>query len=284
MHSRSATVNNRRELTIRWRMLTSLAVVFLLPWGARAQDPPRQAQELPEGERYRIEAMVRYWSPSADIIVSSDAPGVPGTRIDLRNDLGVTNQSFPELQLEWRPRSKHAFRFQYIPVHFDSTATLARDLVFNGVTYRAGLPATVSLDWTTYRFGYEYDFIAKRRANLGFIAEVKHTVVRAELGTVNLDEVSRQAMPVPAVGGIVRVHPAARLALTGEVTFFGVPDRPDRHYGGHIADVDLSAVWNVTRHFGAQAGFRDIDINHLGEWNTATFSLKGPYVGVLVGF
>ena len=119
---------------------------------------------------------------------------------------------------------------------------------------------------------------------MGFIAEVKHTVVRAELQSALADEVSRQAMPVPAVGGIVRVYPAARLSLTGEVTFFGVPDRPDGHYGGHVADVDVSAVWNVTRHLGAQAGFRDIDINHLGEWNTATFTLKGVYVAALVRY
>ena len=265
-------------------MLTSLAVVLFLSCNARAQDPPRQKADLPTGETYRIEALVGYWSPRADIILSSDAPGVPGTRIDLRGDLGLTNQHFPELQLTWRPGLRHKFRFQYIPIHFDSAATLPRDLLFNGVTYPAGLPTTASLDWTTYRFGYAFDFIVRRRGSMGFIAEVKHTVVRAELRSALADEVSRQAMPVPAVGGVVRVYPTARVSLTGEVTFFGVPDRPDGHYGGHVADVDVSAVWNVTRHLGAQAGFRDIDINHLGEWNTATFTLKGVYVAALVRY
>ena len=265
-------------------ILAAVALALFLPGRGRAQDPPLQIQDLPPGEIYRVEALVGYWSPRADIILSSDAPGVPGTRIDLRNDLGLIDRSFPELQLGWRMGLRHKFRFQYIPVHFDSIAAPPRDLFFNGVIFPAGVPAAMSLDWTTYRFGYEYDFILKRRGSVGFMAEVKHTDVRAELQSGLADEVSRQAMPVPAVGGIVRVYPTARLSLTGEVTFFGVPDRPDGHYGGHVADVDVSIVWNVTRQLGAQAGFRDIDINHLGEWNTATFSLKGMYVAALVRY
>jgi hypothetical protein len=264
--------------------LASLAMVLFLPWSARAQDNVRRIQDLPGGELYRVEALAGIWDPGADIVVSSDAPGTPGTRIDLKRDVGVIDQRFPALQLTWRPGLRHKLRLQYVPIRFDSTATLPRDLLFNGVTYAAGLPVIARLDWTTYRFGYEYDFIVRRRATAGLIVEVKHTRVRAELRSAPADEVSRQAMPVPAVGGMVRVYPAPRLSLTGEATFFGVPDRPDGHYGGHVADVDVSAVWNLTRPLGAQFGFRMIDIDHLGEWNTATFRLKGVYVGALVRY
>ena len=262
--------------------LISLVIVLMMAGVARAQNPPRQMQDLPTGEMYRIEALGAYWTTRANVIVSSDAPGLPGTRIDFKRDLGLTDRAFPELQVTWRPGLRHKFRAQYIPIHFDSAATLLRDLLFDGVIYPAGVPATTSLDWTTYRFGYAYDFIVRRRGSVGFVTEVKHTVVRAALRTGLADEVSRQAMPVPAIGGVVRVYPAPRLALTGELTFFGVPDSADRHFGGHIADVDLSATWNFSRHVGAHAGFRDIDINHLGEWNTATFSLKGAYFGMVV--
>ena len=207
-------------------MSTVLVCALFLTCRASAQEPPGSRQDLPAAETYQFEALVATWSPAANVVVSSDAPGVTGTRIDLRSDLGLVDRRFPELQFTWRPALKHKFRFQYIPIHFDSAATPPRDLIFNGVTYPAGLPTTASLDWTTYRFGYEFDFIVKRRGSVGFIAEVKHTVVRAELRSAAADEVSRQAMPVPALGGFARVYPTPRLALTGEVTFFGVPDRP----------------------------------------------------------
>jgi hypothetical protein len=261
----------------------ALALVSFFRGAARAQEPSR-IEDRPAGETYRFEVLAGYWSPRTNIIVSSDAPGVPGTRIDLRNDVGLTDERFLELQLSWRPAPKHKFRFQYLPVHVESAATAPRDLLFDGATYRAGQPVAESLDWTTYRFGYEYDFILERWGNVGVIAEVRHTVVRAALQTTLIGQESRQAMPVPAAGGIVRVYPAPRLSLTGEMSFFGVPDRPDGHYGGHIADVDASATWSITRHVGAQGGFRMIDINHLGEWNTATFALKGAYVAALVRY
>jgi len=265
-------------------MVASLAVVVCLPWSAGAQDSGGRPPGPPADERYRIEALAGAWAPRANVIVSSDAQGVPGTRIDLKRDVGLIDQRFPELQLTWRPGFRHKVRLQYLPIRFDSTATLSRDLVFNGATYSAGWPVTTRLDWTTYRFGYEYDFIVRRRASAGFIAEVKHTRVRAQLRAAPIDEVSRQAMPVPAVGGVLRVYPAARLTLTGEATFFGVPDRPDGHYGGRIADVDVSGVWTVTRHLGAQLGYRAIDIHHLGEWNTADFSLRGIYAAARVRY
>jgi hypothetical protein len=265
-------------------MAVSLAVVWCLPWSAQAQDSGRRPPDPPVDGGYRIEALVGAWAPRAGIIVSSDAQGIPGTRIDLKRDVGLLDRRFPDLQVTWRPGLRHKLRVEYLPIRFDSTATLSRDLVFNGATYPAGRPVTAGLDWTTYRFGYEYDFIVRRRASAGFIAEVKHTRVRAQLRASPIDEVSRQAMPVPAVGGVLRVYPTPRLSLSGEATFFAVPDRPDGHYGGRVADVDAAAVWAVTRRLGAQFGFRVIDIHHLGEWNTADFSLRGVYVAARVRY
>jgi hypothetical protein len=263
------------------RRLLAVALLCLAPSGAFAQPAASRRADLPEAERYLVEGMAGYWWPVADVVLSSDALGVPGTRINLRSDLGLTNESFSELQLTWHPGVRHRFRVQYIPIRFDAAAFIPRDLVFNGVTYSAGTRVSTSLAWTTYRAGYEYDFLMKRQGSIGLLAEVKHTHVRAELHSDAADEISRQDMPVPALGAVGRLYPTRQLSLGGEVTFFGVPDRADRHYGGHIADVDVSAAWTFTRTLGVQGGFRDLDIGHLGEWNTATFSLRGGYVAAL---
>src|SRR4051812_46411367 len=98
--------------------LTTFTLMLLLPCAVVAQDPAARVQDPQRTGDYRIEAMAAYWSTTADIIVSSDAPGVPGTRIDFRSDLDVDQRGFPELQVLWRPGSKHRFRFQYIPIHF----------------------------------------------------------------------------------------------------------------------------------------------------------------------
>jgi hypothetical protein len=277
------TVNALGTIPGRGRraLLLLLVAASLSPAGVLAQSAATASAELPDAERYRVEGSFGYWRPAARVVLSSDALGVPGTHIDLRSDLGLTSESFSELRLTWHPALRHRFRFQYTPIQFDATAPVPRDLVFNGATYRAGTLVSSSLGWTTYRFGYQYEVVVKPRGRVGVIAEVKHTLVRAELRSSEADEVSRQSMPVPALGIAGRLYPAPRFALAGEVTFFGVPDRADGHFGGRIADIDLSAVWSFTRSFGVQGGFRDLDIHHLGEWNTAEFSLKGGYVAAV---
>ena len=267
-----------RRCRAQWAAGTVLAaaLVALLPQRAQSQSVA--------AESYRLEALVRFWPTTANVVLSSDVADIPGTRIDFKRDLGLTDQSFPEIQVVLHPGRRHKFRLQYIPIRFDSTGTPARDLVFNGRLYRAGLPIASRLDWKTYRVGYEYDVIARPRGFVGIIAEVKHTIVDARLQNAGADENSRQAMPVPALGGITRFYPHPRLSLTGEATYFAVPDRPDGHYGGSILDIDAYATWNVSRRVAAQAGFRDIDIHHLGEWNTATFTLKGAHAGLVVRF
>jgi len=271
------------RLTTR-SVLAGFAVALFLAASARAQDTSRLMQDLPTGETYHVEVGARYWSPTADIVASSDAPGIPGTRIDLKNDVGLTDQRFPDVQFVLRPAVRHRFRFEYIPIHYESAAALPRDVTFSGATFRSGLLVTSVLDWKTYRFVYEYDVIVKRRVFAGAIAEFKQTDVREQLLSAAADEVRRQDMPIPAAGGIVRVYLAAKLSLTGEITFFGVPDRADGHYGGHYTDVDVHGTLNVTRRIGAQVGFRDLDINHLGAFDSATFRLKGIYAGAVLRY
>ncbi len=94
--------------------LISLVIVLSMAGLARAQDAARQIQDLPTGETYRIEALGVYWTTHANVIVSSDAPGLPGTRIDFKRDLGLPDRGFPELQVTWRPGLRHKFRS---PIH-----------------------------------------------------------------------------------------------------------------------------------------------------------------------
>src|SRR5436190_13252637 len=66
------------------------------------QFKPQPMNEPASGERYHIEGSVGWWWPSADISVSSSQFDIVGTTIDLRNDLGLTDQRFPEVSLVLR--------------------------------------------------------------------------------------------------------------------------------------------------------------------------------------
>src|SRR5262245_15692613 len=124
---------------------------------------PSPVDDLATGERYHVEAAVGYWFPGSNLTVSSAGSGalagLIGSTIDFKRDLGLTDTHFPEMHLEARPVRSQKIRFQYIPISFQQSSLLQRDLLFNGQRYRLGLPVESTLEWKAYRFGWEADLL-----------------------------------------------------------------------------------------------------------------------------
>src|SRR5262249_23693513 len=133
--------------------------------------------------------------------------GLIGSAINFKNDLGLTDTSFPEFHLQLRPSRRHKFRFQYIPIKYvQGPVNLRLDISFNGQRYALGLPTNSTLDWKAYPFGYEFDFISKDRGFAGFIVEAKYTDVTATLTQPARIEFVHAEAPIPAIGGIGRFY------------------------------------------------------------------------------
>jgi len=277
-----------KNSAIRLYVYAGLALALVLTAApARAQYRPRPVSTPPTGESYHIEFGVGLWTPSADITLSSESLGIPGSTIDFKNDLGLTNQKFPEFQVVLRPTKKNKLRAQYIPIKFDQTATLSRDIVFNGQRYVRGLPVTSTLQWKALRFDYEYDFISRDRGFAGVLLDVKYTDVQATLASGSLLEFTHAKAPIPAIGGIVRYYVVSNLSLTGELTGFSVgwlPDSITKGNTGHYADLDLYATLNLTNNFGVQAGYRSFDVGYFVKTDSGTFTLKGLYFGAVARY
>jgi hypothetical protein len=265
------------------------AVWFIAATPAHAQFRPRPLNDPATGETYHIEGFAGLWWPTADITIASGGSGalsgIVGTEIDFRNDLGLTDQRFPEVRLTLRPARSHKFRFQYIPINYTQSTTLNRDIKFNGQLYHLALPVNSSLDWGAYRFSYEYDFIVKNRGFGGFVLDAKYTDVQANLATpvANLNEFAHAQAPIPALGGIARVYVVPNISITGEVTAFKLPRIGDR-YDGHFADFDLYGTVNVTNYVGAQFGYRLLDVGYLVKKDTGSLTLKGLYLGIVARY
>jgi hypothetical protein len=263
-----------------------LAVGLLIASPALAQFRPRPVGEPNVGESYRIEASAGFWSPSADMTISSESLGIVGSTIDFKKDLGLKDQRFSELHAVLKLSRKHKLRFQYIPIKYEQSTTIARNLVFNGQLYRVGIPVNSSLDWKAYRFGYEYDFIVWDRGFGGFILDFKQTDVRASLASPVLTrpEFAHASAPIPALGGIVRVYVVPNISITGELTGIKVPNSISESFRAHYADLDIYGTVNFTRNVGAQVGFRTLDVGYLVDDDTGSFKLNGLYFGAVVRY
>jgi hypothetical protein len=265
-----------------WAGLTVAAILLASP--ASAQYRPRPLNDPATGEAFRVEGSVSWWRPTADMNIASEGFGIPGTSIDFKKDLGMTDHSFPALNLVLKPADRHKFRMQYIPIKYEAQSSLRRDVVFNGQRYATNLPVNSSLDWRAFRFNYEFDFVNKNRGYAGFIVEAKYTDVRADLRSPIASEFAQARFPVPALGGVGRVYVVPNISVTGEFTAFTIPDSIDDRYNAHYFDFDLYGTVNFNNNIGVQGGYRTLDLGYLIKTDAGNLTLKGIYFGVVARY
>ena len=125
------------------------------------------------------------------------------------------------------------------PITYTATSSLKRDLIFNGIRYPISLPVATELKWKAYRFGYEYDFVYRNRGFAGFLLEAKYTDVEAILTNVLDTEFVHARAPIPAVGFIGRGYVVPNISITGEFSFFPLPQDISEDYKAKYYDFDL---------------------------------------------
>ena len=260
------------------------AAVLLLAVPAHGQYRPRPLNDPATGETYHVEAGADMWSPSISATVRSEGLGIPGNNIDIKRDLGVVDKRMSALDLVLRPTPRHKFRVQYLPIKYESSATLNQDIVFNGIRYRIGLPVNSTFDWKTYSFGYEYDFVHKNWGFVGFLLEAKYTDVQVALASPVESQFARARGPVPALGAIGRGYVVPNISITGEFSVFKLPDTIDGRYNAHYFDLNIYGTVNFTNNIGVKGGFRSRDVAYLIKADSGSFVLKGIFVGAVLRY
>jgi hypothetical protein len=251
---------------------------------AAAQYSVKSPADRATGERYHVEVGGYFWDPTPDILITSESLGIIGSKIDFVEDLGIEKKKFGQIKVVLRPATKHKFRFEYTPIHYEATGTLKRDIIFNGITYPVALPIATDLKWNAYRFGYEWDMIYRDRGFFGIILEAKYTDVQVQLQNVIDTEFVRAQAPIPAFGPIGRVYVAPNISITGEFTLFRLPDSIDDDYRAKFYDFDVYGTVNFTDHFGGQIGYRSFNVLYKVERDEGEMELRGWYFGGAVRF
>lgn len=269
-----------------YRVVVGLAVVLAwsLPSSAWAQFSAQRTNPA-LGESFVVEFGAFLWNPTPELLVRTETHNILGSAIDLVGDLGVEKKRMPDFRLVLKAARKHKFRVAYQPIEYTAESVLSRGIVFNGTTYQVNLPVNSAFQWNTWRLGYEYDFVTRDRGYVGLIAEVKYTKVKMAVASLLLSERVEATAPIPSIGGTFRVYPAPMFSLTGEVTGVRLPGSLTE--GDETADYldwDLYATLNITRHAGAQIGYRTLDVSFRYDEEFGDMKMKGPYFGGVVRF
>ena len=267
-------------------MLSLFALgVIAVPSVSFAQYRPAQSEAV--GEEYHIEAAYGWWNAKPSLIVNSEALGILGSDIDLVTDLGIEQHRLGKFDLVLKPSAKHRFRFQRLPIKYETDAhQVTREFIFNGQRYTLGLPVTTTVDFTTFRFGYEYDFLYFKRGFLGAGINLNYTNVDVELLSPIGAEFISAAAPIPAFSIAGRGYVLPNLAIDGEFSFFRIPDSLQEQLNGDGSynDFDIHGTYNFNKYVGAQLGWRKTTVFYNVENDTGDLKFTGMYFGGVVRY
>jgi hypothetical protein len=261
----------------------SAAVPAEAQYGAR-----RATADRATGETYHVELAGTIWNPTPTINLSSEQFDILGSDVDFVATLGVQKEKFHQFKGVLRVATKHKFRFEYTPISYEAQKVVQTSFIFNGQIFQIGVPVNTDLEWKAYRFGYEWDFLYKSRGFVGMLLDLKYTDLEATLSapTVGAAQFTSARAPIPAIGVIGRGYVVPNISITGEFSFFRLPEKAlnTDDYSGKYNDFDLYGTVNFSNHIGAQVGYRSLDVFYKVKRDHGNMTLKGPYVGGVVRF
>lgn len=278
----------RMSVTRLYGVLCFGALALLsIPSTAAAQYRPRPMTEGPVAEDYHIEAAYDFWNAEPSLIVNSEALGILGTDVNLITDVGIEKKKLRTLNLTAKPGKKHRLRFQYLPITYDTDAfPVSRAFIFNGQRYNVGLPVTTHVDFTTYSFGYQFDFLYFKRGFFGAGVNLKYTNVEVDLASPIGAEFVSAAAPIPAFSFGGRGYVTPNLSVDGELSLFRVPDKLSEQLegDGSYTDFDLHGTYNVNKYVGLRLGWRRTHIFYSVDLDRGDLEFKGMYFGGVIRY
>src|SRR4051812_44984020 len=99
------TTGARDLMRTRAAAISVLSLLFGLSAAAPAlaQYGAKPMSDRATGETYHVEIGGFLWNPGPDIVITSEALGIIGSKIDFVTDLGIEKSTFRQLKLVLRP-------------------------------------------------------------------------------------------------------------------------------------------------------------------------------------
>ncbi|MGA6993520.1 MAG: hypothetical protein WBX50_06460 [Candidatus Deferrimicrobiaceae bacterium] len=230
-----------------------------------------------------FEAGVRgmYWFPDLSGAAQTTTAGVPETKFDVKDDLGVGDENFFQGEGFVRLGRVHV-RIGYTQIRFEGSKTLTQAIDFNGQTFAVSDNVISRLDVNMLDAEVQVDILRPDLVAvsfyLGLIGKVKYVDGEVELASTLLSEKRDFQAPIPMVGL------AAGAGFLNDFLRIDARVSGMAYSGNHIYEADTFASIVPAPFFRLQGGYRYINLKVDEDDLIADFDLKGPYVGAQLSF
>jgi outer membrane protein len=222
-----------------------------------------------------------YWFPQLSGDMRIDDAGIVGTKLDLEDDLGFDDESYPVVEA-FAGIGRHHFSVAYYNLDVDGDAVLARDITFNGETFRVNERIASNLEYDHYDIMYRYDLLDLENflagGSLGLVARVMIFDGSASITSNTVTAEEDFTLPLPMLGanfhvGLLKDIIEARLLVTG-IGYSG-----NTAFDGQ-AEISLTPFPFLDIHGGYRFFIIDVDEDDV----LFNFDNSGPYVALTVSF
>lgn len=273
---------------------TLVTLLLALAFTTGRAEAQFQAPNPTPGENYHVEFGAVFWTTTPGIVIgSASLAAVGASNVDFVQEFNIGKKRFPEFRAVLKG-GKHKLRISKVPISYQESAQLQRTLILNGQAFNVSANATADLTWDLWRIGYEYDFASGDAGYVGFIAELKHNHVVADLratsGAVTGVSLTDVTVAVPQLGIVGRAYPHKNVSITAEFTGFKAPGWIRERFveaetfEANFKDFEVYGTVSITRFLGLQGGYRSLSADYVVDTDNGDLQMKGPYFGGVLRF
>lgn len=224
----------------------------------------------------------RYWitdlSSKVKVVESSI-----GTDFDLKSDLGIKDEDFPEARFIWHSSEKSQVRLAYTMVNYSGAQDITRTIEFNGKSYTAGTRVNSELDIKYYRLGWTRELInLDEMVKLGLMLDLKGIQADVSLEAPNLLPAISESKSfiggLPTLGAVFESRPVEQINLFAEIS--GLPAGSYGHFFDAEAGVKIIPIKN----FSIALGYRLVDIKAEFNQDFVKIKISGPFASGTLRF
>ena len=222
-----------------------------------------------------------YWFPELSGDIRVDDSSIVGTELNLEDDLGVDDESYPIIEV-LAGIGRHHLSLSFYNADYEGDVVLSQDIIFNGELFQVNERVVSNLEYDNYDFMYRYDLIDLENflagGSLGLVARLMVFDGSASITSTTVTTKEDFTAPIPMLGanfhvGILKDILEARVLVTG----IGYSD--NSAFDG-LAEISVTPFPFLDIHGGYR--FFKIDIEE--DDVKFDFDNSGLYVGLTVSF
>ena len=210
-------------------------------------------------------------------VINDIRSGTNGTVFSLKNDFQTPVSPFFRLRVGCVSNQKNHFSFLYAPLKIVETATIEKDILFDGKNFSANMPIEAVYKFNSYRFTYNRRIISKDnfKFGLGLSAKIRD----AGFSLQNTAQLSGNF----SIGFVPLINLLANWNISQKmgVDFFGEVLAASK---GRAIDLSLSARYSFTKNLQGNIGYRLLEGGANGTYRYNFIQLHFLYVSLNYSF